>query len=66
MEKPILFYEVRPQANRSTGGTILVPAIVEREQADGSGQSDKIKPKIGKIVLTTRRIRRRFGIIFGH
>ena len=33
MEKPILFYEVRPQANRATGGTILVPAIVEREQA---------------------------------
>ena len=33
MDKPILFYEVRPQANRSTGGTILVPAIVEREQA---------------------------------
>ena len=33
MEKPILFYEVRPQTNRSTGGTILVPAIVEREQA---------------------------------
>ena len=32
MEKPILFYEVRPQANRSTGGTILVPAIVERGQ----------------------------------
>ena len=66
MDKPILFYEVRPQANRSTGGTILVPAIVEREQADRSGQSDKIKPKIGKIVLTTWRIRRRFGIIFGH
>ena len=33
MDKPILFYEVRPQVNRSTGGTILVPAIVEREQA---------------------------------
>ena len=33
MDKPILFYEVRPQANRSTGGTILVPAIVEREQS---------------------------------
>lgn len=33
MEKPILFYEVRPQANRATGTTILVPAIVEREQA---------------------------------
>ena len=33
MDKPILFYEVRPQVNRSTGGTILVPAIVEREHA---------------------------------
>ena len=33
MEKPIIFYEVRPQANRATGATILVPAIVEREQA---------------------------------
>ena len=33
MDKPILFYEVRPQTNRSTGGTILVPAIVEREQS---------------------------------
>ena len=33
MEKPIIFYEVRPQANRATGTTILVPAIVEREQA---------------------------------
>ena len=32
MEKPIIFYEVRPQLNRSTGATILVPAIVEREQ----------------------------------
>ena len=32
MDKPILFYEVRPQTNRATGGTILVPAIVEREQ----------------------------------
>ena len=33
MEKPIIFYEVRPQMNRATGTTILVPAIVEREQA---------------------------------
>ena len=33
MDKPILFYEVRPQVNRATGATILVPAIVEREQA---------------------------------
>ena len=33
MDKPILFYEVRPQTNRATGATILVPAIVEREQA---------------------------------
>ena len=33
MEKPIIFYEVRPQLNRATGTTILVPAIVEREQA---------------------------------
>jgi hypothetical protein len=33
MEKPILFYEVRPQVNRATGATILVPAIVDREQA---------------------------------
>ena len=33
MDKPILYYEVRTQANRATGGTILVPAIVEREQA---------------------------------
>ena len=31
MDKPIIFYEVRPQANRTTGDTILVPAIVERE-----------------------------------
>ena len=33
MEKPILFYEVRPQTNRATGATVLVPAIVDREQA---------------------------------
>ena len=33
MDKPIIFYEVRPQVNRATGTTILVPAIVEREQA---------------------------------
>lgn len=33
MEKPIIFYEVRPQANRATGATILVPAIVERDQS---------------------------------
>jgi hypothetical protein len=33
MDKPIIFYEVRPQVNRATGATILVPAIVEREQA---------------------------------
>ena len=33
MDKPILFYEVRPQVNRATGAQILVPAIVEREQA---------------------------------
>ena len=31
MDKPIIFYEVRPQVNRSTGETIYVPAIVERE-----------------------------------
>ena len=31
MDKPIIFYEVRPQTNRNTGDTILVPAIVERE-----------------------------------
>ena len=31
MDKPIIFYEVRPQTNRTTGDTILVPAIVERE-----------------------------------
>ena len=33
MAKPILYYQVRQQVNRSTGATILVPAIVEREQA---------------------------------
>jgi hypothetical protein len=33
MERPIMFYEVRPQVNRATGATILVPAIVEREEA---------------------------------
>jgi len=33
MEKPIIFYEVRPQTNRATGETILVPSIVEREQS---------------------------------
>ena len=31
MDKPILFYEVRQQTNRSTGETVYVPAIVERE-----------------------------------
>lgn len=31
MDKPIIFYEVRPQTNRVTGDTIYVPAIVERE-----------------------------------
>ena len=29
MAKPILYYQVRQQVNRSTGATILVPAIVE-------------------------------------
>lgn len=33
MDKPIIFYEVRPQTNRVTGETILVPAIVDREQS---------------------------------
>ena len=33
MDKPILFYEVRPQTNRVTGDTIYVPAIVEREES---------------------------------
>ena len=33
MNKTIIFYEVRPQLNRVTGETIMVPAIVEREQA---------------------------------
>ena len=30
-EKPIIFYEVRPQTNRATGEVVYVPAIVERE-----------------------------------
>ena len=33
MDKPILFYEVRPQTNRVTGDTIYVPAIVERDES---------------------------------
>ena len=33
MDKPILFYEVRSQINRTTGGTILVPAIVDRGES---------------------------------
>ena len=33
MAKPILYYQVRQQLNRTTGATILVPAIVEREDA---------------------------------
>ena len=33
MDKPILFYEVRPQTNRTTGDTIYVPAIVERDES---------------------------------
>ena len=33
MDKPILFYEVRPQTNRATGDTIYVPAIVERDES---------------------------------
>ena len=32
MDKPILFYAVRQQPNRATGGTLFVPAIVEREE----------------------------------
>ena len=32
MDKPIVFYVVRPQVNRATGGTIYVPSIVEREE----------------------------------
>lgn len=32
MDKPILFYEVRQQANRVTGGVLYVPAIVDREE----------------------------------
>ena len=31
MDKPILFYAVRQQANRATGGVLYVPAIVDRE-----------------------------------
>ena len=33
MDKPILVYEVRSQINRTTGGTILVPAIVDRGES---------------------------------
>ena len=33
MDKPILFYEVRVQQNRTTGAPIYVPAIVDREEA---------------------------------
>jgi len=33
MDKPILFYDVRVQTSRVTGGTLYLPAIVEREQA---------------------------------
>ena len=33
MAKPILYYVVRSQVNRVTGGQILVPSIVEREQS---------------------------------
>ena len=32
MDKPIVFYAVRQQVNRVTGGTIYVPSIVEREE----------------------------------
>ena len=32
MDKPIVFYAVRPQVNRATGGTLYVPSIVEREE----------------------------------
>ena len=32
MDKPILFYAVRQQVNRATGGTLYVPSIVEREE----------------------------------
>lgn len=32
-DKPILFYEVRPQTNRVDGSVIFVPAIVDREQS---------------------------------
>ena len=33
MDKPVLFYTVRAQVNRQTGQTILVPSIVDRDQA---------------------------------
>ena len=33
MDKPILFYDVRVQTSRVTGGTLYLPAIVEREDA---------------------------------
>ena len=33
MDKPILFYDVRVQTSRVTGGTLYLPAIVEREEA---------------------------------
>ena len=33
MEKPVLYYTVRAQVNRSTGQTILVPSIVDRDPA---------------------------------
>ena len=32
MDKPIIYYTVRQQENRSTGTMVLVPAIVQREQ----------------------------------
>ena len=33
MEKPILYYGIRVHVNRLTGGTLYVPAIVDREDA---------------------------------
>ena len=33
MEKPVIQYTIRPQANRASGGVINVPAIIGREDS---------------------------------
>ena len=57
MDKPILFYAVRQQPNRATGGTLFVPGI---EEAQSTGEA----PGIGYLKVTTAGGTDSFGVEF--